>query len=320
VLDGVQRMRERPIQDLVDGLRQLGVAVELPAGTGCPPIHLDARGLPGGVVRMKGSVSSQYLSAMLMAAPLSEGVVEVSIIDKLVSVPYVSMTVRLMQRFGIDVQHADDWQSFSIQGGQTYRSPGTVLVEGDASSASYFLTGAAITGGTVTVQGCGTESLQGDVNYAKVLEMMGAKVEWEATSVTVTGPEGGKGLVGVDVDMGDMPDAAMTLAVAALFAEGTTTIRNVENWRVKETERMYAICTELRKLGATVEEGQDFCVITPPAQISSAAIETYDDHRMAMSFSLAACGGAPITILDPKCTRKTFPDYFDVLATLTASA
>eukprot|EP00958_Prasinococcus_capsulatus_P028207 scaffold6422_cov350-Prasinococcus_capsulatus_cf.AAC.4 len=175
------------------------------------------------------------------------------------------------------------------------------------------------------------------------------QVEWEATSVTVTGPEGGKGLVGVDVDMGDMPDAAMTLAVAALFAEGTTTIRNVENWRVKETERMYAICTELRKLGATVEEGQDFCVITPPAQISSAAIETYDDHRMvrappvpiqeslmmmegeserlrwacvrqAMSFSLAACGGAPITILDPKCTRKTFPDYFDVLATLTASA
>eukprot|EP00850_Spirogloea_muscicola_P021527 SM000252S09079 [mRNA] locus=s252:120792:122870:- [translate_table: standard] len=323
VLDGVPRMRERPIADLVDGLRQLGVDIECCLGTGCPPVAINANGgLPGGKVRLSGAVSSQYLTALLLAAPLALADVEVEIADRLVSVPYVDMTLQLMARFGASVDRHGGWQRFSIPGRQAYRSPGTAFVEGDASSASYFLAGAAITGGTVTVEGCGTSSLQGDVHFARVLESMGAAVEWSEHSVTVSGrepdPATGRRLRGVDVDMNAMPDVAMTLAVVALFADGPTAIRNVANWRVKETERMIAICTELRKLGAAVEEGPDYCVITPPAAqpVGPVAIDTYDDHRMAMAFSLAACGAAPVVIRDPYCVRKTFPDYFDVLASV----
>ena len=200
-------------------------------------------------------------------------------------------------------------------------SPGNAYVEGDASSASYFLAGAAVTGGTVTVEGCGTSSLQGDVKFAEVLEKMGAKVTWTENSVTVTGPprnpSGRKHLCAIDVNMNKMPDVAMTLAVVALYADGPTAIRDVASWRVKETGRMIAICTELRKLGATVEEGLDYCVITPPEKLNVTAIDTYDDHRMAMAFSLAACGKVPVTIKDPGCTRKTFPDYFEVLERVT---
>lgn len=316
VLDGVPRMRERPIQDLVDGLCQLGVDARCTLGTGCPPVEVDAQGLPGGRVELSGAVSSQYLTALLMAAPLATGDIEIVIKDKLVSIPYIDMTLKLMERFGIRSEHSDDWQYFKVPAGQMYKSPGEVYVEGDASSASYFLAGATITGGTVTVEGCGTESLQGDVKFAEVMGMMGAKVEWGPRSVTVTGPPKGQ-LKSVDVNMNSMPDAAMTLAVAALFANGTTAIRDVENWRVKETERMKAIVAELTKLGATVEEGQDYCIITPPKHLTPTAIETYDDHRMAMAFSLAACGGVPITILDPGCTRKTFPTYFDALESVS---
>lgn len=316
VLDGVARMRERPIGDLVDGLVQLGVDASCTLGTGCPPVTVVAEGLPSGKVSLSGSVSSQYLTALLMAAPLAtgEGGIDIQISDELVSQPYVDMTVRLMERFGVQVNRLDGLQHLHIPPGQTYVSPGTAYVEGDASSASYFLGGATITGGRMTVEGCGSDSLQGDVRFAKVMELMGATVEWAPYSITITGPPRGS-LHAVDHNCNDIPDAAMTLAVAALFADGPTAIRGVYNWRVKETERMKAIVAELTKLGATVEEGRDYCVITPPpggVVNSGVEIETYDDHRMAMAFSLAAAAGVPVTIRDPGCTRKTFPTYFDV--------
>lgn len=322
VLDGVPRMRERPIGDLVTGLKQLGADVNCFLGTNCPPVRVNGNGgLPGGKVKLSGSISSQYLTALLMAAPLALGDVEIEIIDKLISIPYVEMTLKLMERFGVSVEHSNTWDRFLIRGGQKYKSPGNAFVEGDASSASYFLAGAAVTGGTVTVEGCGTSSLQGDVKFAEVLEQMGAKVSWTENSVTVTGPpqdsSGRKHLRAIDVNMNKMPDVAMTLAVVALYAEGPTAIRDVASWRVKETERMIAICTELRKLGATVEEGPDYCVITPPEKLNVTSIDTYDDHRMAMAFSLAACADVPVTIKDPGCTRKTFPDYFEVLQRFT---
>jgi 3-phosphoshikimate 1-carboxyvinyltransferase len=310
VLDGVARMRERPIIDLVDGLSQLGANLSCLNGTDCPPVEVIADGLPGGKTRLSGAISSQYLTAILLVAPYAKSEVEIEITDKLVSVPYVEMTLRLMQRFGVEVNQKNA-QSFRIPR-QQYQSPGRIFVEGDASSASYFLAGAAITKGTVTVKGCGTESIQGDARFAEVLEKMGAKVEWSPQQVKLTGAF----LNGIDVDMNQMPDAAMTLAVAALFASGPTAIRNIYNWRVKETERLQAVSRELRKLGAVVEEGYDYLVIQPPEQIKAASIETYDDHRMAMAFSLAACGNSPVTINNPDCVSKTFPDYFEVLSGL----
>ncbi|SVA06629.1 uncharacterized protein METZ01_LOCUS59483, partial [marine metagenome] len=272
VLDGVQRMRERPIIDLVNGLSQLGANLRCINGTDCPPVEVIADGLPGGITRLSGAISSQYLTAILLAAPYADKEVQIEITDKLVSVPYVEMTLRLMRSFGVSVNH-ENFRLFHIPR-QTYRSPGSIFVEGDASSASYFLAGAAITKGTVTVKGCGTDSLQGDARFAEVLEKMGAKVEWEPQQVKLTG----NSLNGIDVDMNQMPDAAMTLAVAALFASGPTAIRNIYNWRVKETERLQAVSTELRKLGAEVEEGYDYLVIQPPEQIRKAEIDTYDDH------------------------------------------
>ncbi|EIE21051.1 3-phosphoshikimate 1-carboxyvinyltransferase [Coccomyxa subellipsoidea C-169] len=329
VLDGVARMRERPIQDLVDGLCQLGVVAQCSLGTGCPPVTVQADGLPSGTadgvcsgtVELSGAVSSQYLTALLMAAPLAKGEegVTIKISDELVSQPYVDMTIRLMERFGVKVDRLDGLQHMHIPPGQTYVSPGEAYVEGDASSASYFLAGATITGGTMTVEGCGSDSLQGDVRFAEVMGLMGADVTWGPYSITITGPPRGN-LQGIDHDCNDIPDAAMTLAVAALFAEGPTRIRNVYNWRVKETERMKAIVAELGKLGAQVEEGRDYCVITPPEKLKRVAIDTYDDHRMAMAFSLAACGDVPVTINDPGCTRKTFPTYFDVLGSVVSRA
>lgn len=310
VLDGVTRMRERPIIDLVDGLSQLGANLRCLNGTDCPPVEVIADGLPGGKTRLSGAISSQYLTAILLVAPYAKSEVEIEIIDKLVSVPYVEMTMRLMRHFGVSVNHKD-FQTFQIPR-QNYQSPGKLYVEGDASTASYFLAGAAITGGSVTVKGCGTESIQGDSRFAEVLEQMGAKVDWGARQVKLTGSK----LNGIDVDMNQMPDAAMTLAVTALFASGPTAIRNIYNWRVKETERLQAVSTELRKLGAVVEEGHDYLVIHPPIRVKIASINTYDDHRMAMSFSLVACGKSSVTICNPDCVSKTFPDYFEVLAGL----
>ena len=314
VLDGIERMRERPIQDLLDGLNQLGAQVRSINNTGCPPVEIIANGLPGGITELSGAISSQYLSAILLTSPYAQTPVEIRIKDHLVSIPYVEMTIKLMNRFGVKVDVSEDFKSFHINAPQSYKSPGAYFVEGDASSASYFLAGAAITGGTITVIGCGTDSLQGDARFAKIMEMMGAEVQWEPNQITV---RGSGNLRGIDVDMNEMPDAAMTLAVAALFAEGTTAIRNIYNWRLKETERLQAVSSELKKLGATIEEGEDYIIIEPPKQLLPAEIATYDDHRMAMAFSLAACGAVPITILDPSCVSKTFPDYFDQLSKLT---
>ena len=316
VLDGIERMRERPIQDLLDGLNQLGAHVRSIYNTGCPPVEIIADGLLGGVTELSGAISSQYLSAILLTSPYAKTPVEIRIRDHLVSIPYVEMTIRLMSRFGVNVVVSEDFRNFYINAPQNYQSPETYFVEGDASSASYFLAGAAITGGSVTVVGCGTESLQGDAQFAKVLEMMGAEVGWQANKITV---QGSGNLKGIDVDMNEMPDAAMTLAVTALFAKGTTAIRNIYNWRLKETERLKAVSCELKKLGAFVEEGEDYLIIAPPRELMPAEISTYDDHRMAMAFSLAACSEVPITILNPTCVNKTFPDYFNQLSKLTIS-
>ena len=316
VLDGIERMRERPIQDLLEGLNQLGAHVRSIYNTGCPPVEIIADGLLGGVTELSGAISSQYLSAILLTSPYAKTPVEIRIRDHLVSIPYVEMTIRLMSRFGVNVVVSEDFRNFYIKAPQNYQSPETYFVEGDASSASYFLAGAAITGGSVTVVGCGTESLQGDAQFAKVLEMMGAEVGWQANKITV---QGSGNLKGIDVDMNEMPDAAMTLAVTALFAKGTTAIRNIYNWRLKETERLKAVSCELKKLGAFVEEGEDYLIIAPPRELMPAEISTYDDHRMAMAFSLAACGEVPITILNPTCVNKTFPDYFNQLSKLTIS-
>jgi len=321
VLDGVPRMRERPIADLIDGLKQLGADVSCVEETGCPPVTINANGLNGGKASISGKMSSQFLSSLLMAAPTATGDVTISIKDELISAPYVSLTIGLMKKFGVNVQidgDMDGTPSFKIAASENYKSPGSILVEGDASSASYFIAGAAITGGTVTVRGCGSDSVQGDVAFANVMEQMGATVTWAPESITVTRDPNVK-LKGVDVDCGKIPDAAMTLAVAALFAEGPTTIRNVYSWRLKETERMKAIVAECTKLGATVEEFRDYCIIHPPKENKindNVLIETYDDHRMAMTFSLAACGGVNVIIHDPGCTAKTFPTYFEMLESI----
>ncbi len=311
-LTGEPRMYERPIKDLVDALAQIGAQVDYLRDEGYPPLKINAKGLTGGRVSIRGNISSQFLTALLMAAPLAKQDLEIVIDGELVSKPYIDITVHSMKLFGVEVIN-DNYQRFIVKAGQTYRSPGEVMVEGDASSASYFLAAAAIAGGTIRVYGVGSESVQGDKAFAEVLGKMGAKVTYGPTWIEVT-----KGsLKGVDLDLNAIPDAAMTIATTALFAEGTTAIRNVYNWRVKETDRLSAMATELRKLGAEVIEGEDYIEITPPAKIQSAAIDTYDDHRMAMCFSLAAFGESPITINDPGCTRKTFPEYFDLFKEVT---
>ena len=308
-LTGEPRMYERPIEDLVDALRPMGADIEYLNKDGYPPLRIHARGIPGGRVSVRGNVSSQYLTAILLSAPLARQDMVIDVVGDLVSKPYIDMTVAVMRRFGATVE-SDGYRQYRVAGGQGYQSPGSALVEGDASSATYFLAAGAIKGGSVRVQGVGLSSVQGDVRLADVLEQMGAPVQRGEDWIEV-----GRGdLRGVDLDLNHIPDAAMTVATAALFARGQTTIRNVGNWRVKETDRLAAMAAELRKVGAQVEEGPDYLKITPPERISSAAIDTYNDHRMAMSFSLAALGDAPITINDPQCVSKTFPDYFEQLA------
>lgn len=312
-LTGEPRMYERPIRDLVDALRPLGARIDYLGEEGFPPLRIRAGGLQGGEVSIKGNISSQFLTALLMAAPLAQGDLKIQVDGELVSKPYIDITLHTMKLFGVAVDN-HDYQCFVVRGGQRYRSPGEVMVEGDASSASYFLAAAAIAGGTVRVYGVGADSVQGDKAFAEVLGKMGAQVSYGPTWVEVSKGE----LNGVDLDLNAIPDAAMTIATTALFANGPTAIRNVYNWRVKETDRLSAMATELRKVGAEVVEGEDYIEITPPAEIQSAAIDTYDDHRMAMCFSLAAFGNAPITINDPGCTRKTFPEYFDLFRQITS--
>lgn len=314
VLTGEPRMKERPIGHLVDALRQGGADISYLENKNYPPLRLQG-GFKGGAVSVDGSVSSQFLTALLMTAPMAPLDTVITIEGELVSKPYIDITLKLMQTFGVEVKN-QNYQKFIIAGGQVYRAPGDYLVEGDASSASYFLAAAAIGGGKVTVTGIGRDSVQGDIRFADVLEKMGAVVTWGDDFITC---ERGQ-LHAVDMDMNHIPDAAMTIATTALFARGTTTLRNIYNWRVKETDRLSAMATELRKVGAEVEEGLDYICITPPARLHTAQIETYNDHRMAMCFSLVALSDTPVTILDPGCTAKTFPDYFQQLARLSTPA
>jgi 3-phosphoshikimate 1-carboxyvinyltransferase len=309
-LMGSERMSERPIADLVDALRALGASIEYLGRDGFPPLRVRGTGLRGGNVRMRGNVSSQFLTSLLMAAPLAADPVTVTIDGEQVSKPYLDITLNLMRRFGIEASH-DHYQRFDIPTGH-YVSPGSIHVEGDASSATYFLAAGAING-HVVVHGIGRNSAQGDVAFVEVLRAMGADVRVSDDSIEVRSAP----LQAVDLDLNAIPDAAMTVAVLALFARGTTRIRNVANWRVKETDRLAAMATELRKLGAHVVEHADAIEVTPPARLATADIETYGDHRMAMCFSLAALGGVAVTILDPDCVAKTFPDYFDVFATIS---
>lgn len=316
VLKGVARMHERPIRDLVDGLRQLGAQVDYLGNDGYPPLHLKPANIrPDGVVKVRGDVSSQFLTGLLMALPLTGETIAVDVVGELISKPYIEITLATMARFGVLVER-EGWQRFTVKAGSCYRSPGVVYVEGDASSASYFLALGAIGGGPVRVEGVGADSIQGDVKFAEALAQMGAVIETGPNWMEARAPIGG--LIAVDLDCNPIPDAAMTLATAALFAQGTTTLRNIASWRVKETDRIAAMATELRKLGAEVEEGVDFIKITP-STVKPAAIDTYDDHRMAMCFSLAAFA-TPLRINDPKCVAKTFPDYFERFATVTKAA
>ncbi|NQZ33229.1 MAG: 3-phosphoshikimate 1-carboxyvinyltransferase [Oceanospirillaceae bacterium] len=312
-LTGDPRMYERPIGDLVDALRQLGADVTYLKDENYPPLKIVGTGLKGGEVSIKGSISSQFLTALLMAAPFAADDLTIVVDGELVSKPYIDITIDVMRSFGVQVIN-DNYQRLSIKAGQTYQAPGSIMVEGDASSASYFLAAAAIKGGKVRVDGVGSESVQGDKLFAKVLEKMGATVHYGPTYIEVTrnGP-----LTAVDLDLNHIPDAAMTIATTALFASGTTAIRNIYNWRVKETDRLYAMATELRKVGAEVVEGKDFIEITPPAQIKHANIDTYDDHRIAMCFALVALSDTAVTINDPGCTAKTLPNFFELFASIS---
>ncbi|EPT7931298.1 3-phosphoshikimate 1-carboxyvinyltransferase [Salmonella enterica subsp. enterica serovar Montevideo] len=314
VLTGEPRMKERPIGHLVDSLRQGGANIDYLEQENYPPLRLRG-GFTGGEIEVDGSVSSQFLTALLMTAPLAPEDTTIRVKGELVSKPYIDITLNLMKTFGVEIAN-HHCQQFVVKGGQQYHSPGRYLVEGDASSASYFLAAGAIKGGTVKVTGIGRKSMQGDIRFADVLEKMGATITWGDDFIACTRGE----LHAIDMDMNHIPDAAMTIATTALFAKGTTTLRNIYNWRVKETDRLFAMATELRKVGAEVEEGHDYIRITPPAKLHHADIGTYNDHRMAMCFSLVALSDTPVTILDPKCTAKTFPDYFEQLARMSTPA
>ncbi|MEX8837485.1 3-phosphoshikimate 1-carboxyvinyltransferase [Salmonella enterica] len=314
VLTGEPRMKERPIGHLVDSLRQGGANIDYLEQENYPPLRLRG-GFTGGDIEVDGSVSSQFLTALLMTAPLAPEDTIIRVKGELVSKPYIDITLNLMKTFGVEIAN-HHYQQFVVKGGQKYHSPGRYLVEGDASSASYFLAAGAIKGGTVKVTGIGRKSMQGDIRFADVLEKMGATITWGDDFIACTRGE----LHAIDMDMNHIPDAAMTIATTALFAKGTTTLRNIYNWRVKETDRLFAMATELRKVGAEVEEGHDYIRITPPAKLQHADIGTYNDHRMAMCFSLVALSDTPVMILDPKCTAKTFPDYFEQLARMSTPA
>jgi 3-phosphoshikimate 1-carboxyvinyltransferase len=331
-LSGVARMHERPIGDLVDALRQLGANIRYLGNEGFPPLQILPSVLAGDTVEVRGDVSSQFLTGLLMALPLTGQTVRVEVVGELISKPYIEITLAMMARFGVDVVKQGE-QNFFVFGGSRYKSPGVIHVEGDASSASYFLAAGAIGGGPVRVEGVGKLSVQGDVRFAEALALMGAELSMGDNWVEASAPRDGK-LKAIELDCNHIPDAAMTLGVLALYTEGTTVLRNIASWRVKETDRIAAMATELRKLGATVEEGADYIKVTgfgiqdsgfrnkpevllhPASCILHPEIDTYDDHRMAMCFSLAAFGRG-IRINDPGCVAKTFPEYFAAFAGVT---
>ncbi len=314
-IDGVARMRERPIADLVDALNALGAQIRYEGKAGFPPLLIGpAAGLSRDHVAIKGNVSSQFVSGLLMAAPLvapAQGL-RIQVAGELISQPYVSMTIALMRRFGADVTHSG--AEFVVRPGR-YVASGRYTVEGDASSASYFLALGLLAGGPIRVEGVGRQSVQGDIAFADLLEAMGAHVDWGADWIET---RRGNGLVPVDWDCTAIPDAAMTAAIVAMFAPGRTTLRGIGSWRVKETDRIAAMATELRKVGAAVEEGDDWLAVSGPTTPREASIDTYDDHRIAMCFALAAAGGAPVHIRDPRCVSKTYPRFFAELAALAS--
>lgn len=311
-LTGVARMHERPIGDLVDALLQAGAHIDYLQQAGFPPLAIHPAQLKEHLkLSIRGNVSSQFLTALLMALPMTGKAAEIVVEGELISKPYIAITLNLMRQFGVDVQVHGDMQGFSLSSGLHYQSPGQLYVEGDASSASYFLAAGAIAAGGdgLRIEGVSQHSIQGDIRFVDEIAKMGAQIEYADNAVIVKAAN--QPLKALDLDCNHIPDAAMTLAVMALFAEGTTTLRNIASWRVKETDRISAMATELRKVGAQVEEGADFIRITPPTNLTpNAAIDTYDDHRMAMCFSLVSLGGVPIRINDPDCVAKTFPDYF----------
>lgn len=325
ILSGVPRMHERPIGDLVNALLQAGAQIECLENAGFPPLRISPATLDlSQPLQIRGDVSSQFLTALLMALPLTKQQATIEVVGELISKPYIEITLNLMAKFGVTVQR-EGWQRFTIPANTNYQSPGRFFVEGDASSASYFLAAGVIGGGPVRVMGISKDSIQGDVKFAQALETeplytttplsyMGANISWSDNWIESRAPINGK-LKALDLDCNHIPDAAMTLAILALFAKGTTVLRNIASWRVKETDRIAAMATELRKVGAIVEEGADYIKITPPAQLTpNAVIDTYDDHRMAMCFSLVSLGGVPIIINDPNCVAKTFPNYFSEFA------
>ena len=312
VFDGIERMRQRPIGQLGDALRALGAHVEYAGQDGFPPIRLVARGLSGGNVTFDRPPSSQFVSALLLAAPAAAGDVMIEVNGQLPGAPYVRATARLMSEFGPSVieDYGAAVSRFIVPAPQAY-GPRHYRIEPDASNASYFLAAPAVAGGRVTVEGLGTDSIQGDVAFVDILERLGCRVERETDRLSVFGPKAGERLRGIDIDLNRMPDMVQTLAVVALFAEGPTAIRNVANLRLKETDRLAALCRELTKLGAQTEERPDGLVIQPPDHVRPAAIDTYNDHRMAMSFALAGLAVDGLVINDPECVAKTFPDFFE---------
>ena len=326
-LHGVPRMHERPIGDLVDALRQLGCQIDYTGQDGYPPLRIGQPQLQlGAPIRVRGDVSSQFLTALLMALPLvAQQNVVIDVVGELISKPYIEITLNLLTRFGINVQR-EGWSRFTIPAGSRYQSPGDIHVEADASSASYFIALGAIAAsadGRIRIEGVGAASIQGDIRFIDAAQQMGAQITSGPNWLEVS--RGSWPLKAIELDCNHIPDAAMTLAVMALYADGTTTLRNIASWRVKETDRIAAMATELRKLGATVDEGADYIRITPPATVAdwkAASIHTYDDHRVAMCFSLAAFNPAklPVRIEDPKCVAKTFPDYFEAMLALSQTA
>ncbi|MGK2952671.1 MAG: 3-phosphoshikimate 1-carboxyvinyltransferase [Thiobacillus sp.] len=315
VLKGVARMHERPIGDLVDALRLLGARIDYLGAEGFPPLKIHPAEIAGDTTEVRGNVSSQFLTGLLMALPLRQRNTTIEVVGELISKPYIGITLAMLRRFGVEIAR-DGWQRFGVPATARYQSPGEIWVEGDASSASYFLAAGAIGGGPVRVQGVGRDSVQGDVRFADALAKMGAQIDMGPNWIEASAPQRGR-LQAIDLDCNAIPDAAMTLAVAALFADGTTTLKNIASWRVKETDRIAAMATELRKVGATVEEGADYIRITPPEKlIPNAVIDTYDDHRMAMCLSLVSLGGVPIRINDHACVNKTFPTYFRIFSSI----
>lgn len=313
MLSGVPRMHERPIKDLVDSLLQLNADITYLNEEGYPPLRISSSEIIiNSSVKIRGDISSQFLTALLMAIPLTKKEVSIEIVGDLISKPYIDITLNLMNRFGVQVKKID-WQYFVIPGSGGYVSPGEIFVEGDASSASYFLAAGALAG-DIEVKGIGKNSIQGDIKFTEALTLMGAEIKILEGSIKASKAST---LQAINLDCNHIPDAAMTLAVLALFANGTTKLHNIGSWRVKETDRIKAMATELKKLGAEVVEGEDFIEITPPLHIKeNIEIDTYDDHRMAMCFSLVSLKNIPIIINDPACVNKTFPTYFEVLESI----